>query len=404
MKIKLFLLSIGLLCIAVAQAQTVFTSGSWEEIRAKAKQENKQIFVDLYFEGCMPCAEMDRKVFPDSTVGALLNINFVNFKTDVFKEDIGARLSMKYAASGFPTYLFLNADGKAIDIVSGFTGVARFVPLLQEVMDRAGKGQWLAYDERLDMDYPDFYRKAYLERKRQVSPDTVGAFLATQSDLSDEVSFVVMNTFRSGDQYNRYYLDQAHELATKYGRMPVRNRLTSLITAEGGRLGKAKDSNAFGQLLSDLQPLFAGDEWRRFSAGFYHAYYQGSQDAQWMLRKLETENDTYLDWQDKSNVLASMIIDVKDQPEVLKEIDRLFAVNVDARPNKNDLYKRALIRLYLHDFEQAAVYAQRALDIDHRAFVLKDEQISALLKAAKEQKTTGFEAVKATEPKPITLD
>jgi hypothetical protein len=35
---------------------------------------------------------------------------------------------------------------------------------------------------------------------------------------------------------------------------------------------------------------------------------------------------------------------------------------------------------------------------------LQDEQISALVKAAKEQKTTGFEVVKAIEPKPMILD
>jgi hypothetical protein len=119
---------------------------------------------------------------------------------------------------------------------------------------------------------------------------------------------------------------------------------------------------------------------------------------------LQTANETYPDWQDQSNVLASIIIDVKDQPELLKEIDRLFAVHIDDKPNKNDLYKRALVCLYLHDFEQATVYAQQALDIKQRTFVLQDEQISALVKAAKEQKTTGFEVVKAIEPKPMILD
>jgi hypothetical protein len=347
---------------------------------------------------------MDKRVFPDSTVSDVLNSHFVNFKTDVFKEDIGAQLSMKYAASGFPTYLFLTADGKLIDVISGFMGVSRFVPLLREVRASALQGNFLAYAPNLDMIYPDFYYKAYMERRRQVSTDTVSAFLDTQSDLSAELSFVVMNTFRAEEKYSRYYLDHAHELAAKYGRMPVRNRLSSLIAAEGGRLGKANDAKVYEQLLSDLKPLFVGNEWGRFSDGFYNSYYRASRDARWMLQKLQTANETYPDWQDQSNVLASIIIDVKDQPELLKEIDRLFAVHIDDKPNKNDLYKRALVCLYLHDFEQATVYAQQALDIKQRTFVLQDEQISALVKAAKEQKTTGFEVVKAIEPKPMILD
>lgn len=403
MKRKLFVVWAILMFAGIVQAQTVFTSGSWEEISEKAKKENKLIFVDLYFEGCMPCAEMDKKVFPDTTVGNLLNTNFVSFKTDVFKEDIGAILSMKYAASGFPTYLFLNAEGKTIDIVSGFMGVSRFVSQLQQVIDHASREKWLAYDERLDMDYPDFYRKAYMEHQRQVPQDMVDTYLATRSDLSDELSFVVMNTFRTGQEYSSFYLNNAQGLVKKYGRMPVRNRLSSLITSEGSRLGKENKAEEFEQMLAKIKEVFLDDEWTKFSSSFFNAYYEGSKDAEWMLGKLEVEQDTYVDWQDKSNVLAKVIIDAKDQPEVLEQIASLYKEALVKESTPTDLYKAALIQLYLKKYDQATLYGENALKGFTENFYLKKEAIEELLKAAKKQQTDGFEPVRAVVPKGFSL-
>lgn len=385
-----------------AQAQTIFTSGTWEEIKEKAKNEQKLIFVDLYFEGCMPCAEMDKKVFPDTTVANLLNTSFVSFKTDVFKEDIGAILSMKYAASGFPTYLFLTAEGTAIDIVSGYIGVSRFVPLLQHVMDQATSAVSLGYDKSLDMNYPEFYRNAYMERKRQVPQETVDAYLATRTDLLDELSFVVMNTFRTGEKYSQFYIDNATQLVQKYGRMPVRNRLSSLVSLECSRLGKENKAHDFEQLLEKVKPVFIHDEWGRFSGSFFNAYYEGSKDATWMLDKLDREEQTYVDWQDKSNVLAKVIIDAKDQPDLLKKLASLYQEAIASDPHPVDLYKAALIQLYLKDYEQAVDYAQRT--IDKPSPYLKKEDIEKLLHAARSKNTEGFEPARAMSPKPISMN
>lgn len=110
---------VGLNNEILAQQEHVF-KGTFEDCKKQAAKENKMILVDLYFEGCMPCKEMDDKVFPDPEVVKVLEPNFLLYKTDVFKEEDGKKLARKYAASGFPTYVILDASGKAILIEAGF--------------------------------------------------------------------------------------------------------------------------------------------------------------------------------------------------------------------------------------------------------------------------------------------
>lgn len=100
-RLSLLMLSVFLIASS-AYTQEQFFHGSWNEALKEAEKQKKLIFVDLYFEGCMPCDKMAKEVFPSAAVAKELNENFIAFKSDVFKEQDGALLSRKYAAMGFP--------------------------------------------------------------------------------------------------------------------------------------------------------------------------------------------------------------------------------------------------------------------------------------------------------------
>jgi thioredoxin-related protein len=108
------LLLAGLHSLLMAQDSTsVFKKvSSLKEALATAKKEHKMLFVDCYFQGCGPCAQMDREVFPNSTVRPALEKDFIPVKVDVYKNKWGDSIAMQYAVSGFPSLLVLNEDGK----------------------------------------------------------------------------------------------------------------------------------------------------------------------------------------------------------------------------------------------------------------------------------------------------
>ena len=88
-----------------------FEKSNWAAVQAKAKAENKHIFVDVYTTWCGPCKWQSKRLFPQKQVGDFFNKNFVSFKLDAEKGE-GVAFSKKYPISGFPTLLFFTPQGK----------------------------------------------------------------------------------------------------------------------------------------------------------------------------------------------------------------------------------------------------------------------------------------------------
>lgn len=86
-----------------------FFKGTWAEIVAKAKAENKLIFADFYTQWCGPCMNMAEGVFTLPTVGDFYNNNFINVKIDA-EEAEGSVLAKKYGVRSYPTYAFIDPN------------------------------------------------------------------------------------------------------------------------------------------------------------------------------------------------------------------------------------------------------------------------------------------------------
>ena len=148
----------------VLNAQTKFTDDNWETAKTRAVAENKILLVDLYFQGCAACAQMDEEVFPNETISKELNKGFINFKSDITKDEIGKKLCLKYGVTGFPTFLFMNGEGKIIDIISGYQSFEELSNSIAIVKENASKAIFKKFSNQNET-YPEFYSKAYLEGK-----------------------------------------------------------------------------------------------------------------------------------------------------------------------------------------------------------------------------------------------
>lgn len=87
-----------------------FFHGTWTEALAKAKKENKLIFLDAYASWCGPCKAMAKNTFTKEEVGAFFNKNFINVKMDMEKSADGPRLSKKFGLRAYPSLYFINGN------------------------------------------------------------------------------------------------------------------------------------------------------------------------------------------------------------------------------------------------------------------------------------------------------
>lgn len=108
---------------------------SFEEAQAKAKAENKVLFVDFYTAWCGPCLEFTRNVLTDQDVGAAMNKSFISLKYDAEKGD-GVALAERYNVTSYPTLLVLDTDGNVLEDVGG-----QFVPNREVMIETAKKYQ-----------------------------------------------------------------------------------------------------------------------------------------------------------------------------------------------------------------------------------------------------------------------
>ncbi|HWW40815.1 thioredoxin fold domain-containing protein [Pedobacter sp.] len=119
MKIYILMVALTLGSVATLLAQGIeFNHGTWAEIKAQAKKENKLIFLDFYTVWCAPCRKMAREVFPLPEAGDFYNKHFINVKVDAEKGE-GITLAKEYRPSGYPTLVFTDTDGKQLYRTTG---------------------------------------------------------------------------------------------------------------------------------------------------------------------------------------------------------------------------------------------------------------------------------------------
>lgn len=120
---------------AIAFAQGIkFEEGNFKSILAKAKKENKLVFIDAYAVWCGPCKLMVKNIFPLKPVGDYYNANFINAKIDMEKGE-GIDLAKKYNVKVFPTYLFINGDGEEVHRTIGYVEEKDFIQFAMDAGD-----------------------------------------------------------------------------------------------------------------------------------------------------------------------------------------------------------------------------------------------------------------------------
>lgn len=126
----------------------VFQDLAFEEALAKAKKENKYVFMDCYTYWCAPCKSMRDNIFPKSKCGDYFNPKFICVEYD-FAQPEYKHLGEKYGITAYPTYLILRPDGTVYHKIVGGKGTAEeFIEMVKRGMNKKYSLSYL--DERYE--------------------------------------------------------------------------------------------------------------------------------------------------------------------------------------------------------------------------------------------------------------
>ena len=115
-------------------SQIKFEKFDWAQLSEISAKENKIIMIEMAASWCHWCKVMEKKVFPKKEVGEFFNSNFLNAKL-YDNEEAAEEFAKKYKVDTFPTFLFLDKDGKQIFRIAGaITNAKEFISVAKNAL------------------------------------------------------------------------------------------------------------------------------------------------------------------------------------------------------------------------------------------------------------------------------
>lgn len=130
LKISIVLIFVFQSLLTTAQGIKFEENLTWPQIKAKAKAENKYIFMDCYATWCGPCKWMSKNIFTLKEVTDFFNASFISVAVQMDqtpKDSLRIKawyadakiISNTYGVDAYPTYIFFSPDGKAVHRLVG---------------------------------------------------------------------------------------------------------------------------------------------------------------------------------------------------------------------------------------------------------------------------------------------
>lgn len=225
---------------------------SWEQVKAKARAEDKYIFVDIYTTWCGPCKMMDQQVYSYWRIGDNMKDKFISIKVQMDStasdnEQVKSwyveakKFSKEYKISGYPTLLFFSPEGVLVQNEAGFQKKEDFMRLTQ-----------LARDPQRPLYYGRY--ESYKVGKKDVDYKTMGGLAIFTKNLIGDKAI----SDSIAKDYKENYLDKLPEdslCSREYldfigwfpDLMESGDKLFDLCYHQPDRVDKVKDYNGWSK-------------------------------------------------------------------------------------------------------------------------------------------------------------
>lgn len=222
---------------------------SWATIKAKAKAENKYIFMDCYTTWCGPCIYMSNVVFKTPTAGEFFNKQFINVKVqlDTTKNDNAeikkwykdaANIATKYAIKAYPTFLFFDPNGNVVHKIVGGGEAEEFVKKSAAALDPQSQYFTLLKNyedgERTPVILKNLAKASYNAYELTLANEAADAYIATQTDLltKENVEFLTMFTQSSEDRGFKLMMENMETVDKFFGKGVAKKTVKNIVLNE----------------------------------------------------------------------------------------------------------------------------------------------------------------------------
>lgn len=213
---------------------------TWDQIKSKAKRENKIIFIDAYTTWCTPCKMMEDHVFSSDSVGIFFNAKILSIRLqmDTTENDnsvvksrfpIAHKINREYQILAYPTFLFISGDGVLLQRGEGFMNVPQFLSFASEATNpgRAYKNE------------NDIYLKGIAQYRKGVKDYKQMPFLITmaQKRLQYGVRDSILNDYYNHKLINdKLFLHKSDNLELLASNLTSRSPFLHLFYPKGNKV------------------------------------------------------------------------------------------------------------------------------------------------------------------------
>jgi thioredoxin-related protein len=257
---------------AATADEITFEKGKFNEVLQKAKEQNKIVMIDFITDWCIWCKHLDMKVYNNKEVVEYANTHQINWKTDAEKE--GKDLAKKYGVSGYPTLVFVDADGNEIDKIVGFYPAPDFLENIKKINER--KSSLAYFQETYNSNKTDL--KANLDLANKLIETGKGSdakqyftYIVT-TDPSNNAGYtddaeIQMAIMEVKDKKPEAYISDVSALLDKYPSTNLDKDAKLFLSDKYQESGQDEKALA---LLTDLSAKLPNDEMVKFYTGQYY--------------------------------------------------------------------------------------------------------------------------------------
>lgn len=297
-----------------AQEGIKFEHGTWTQTVAKAKAENKLIFLDVYTQWCGPCYNMSKNIFTLYSVGSFYNDNFINIKLDAENGE-GVEIAKKYKVNSYPTYLFIDPKTEAVVHASGGNQPAEtFIYIGKSALDPKLRSTYLESEWTKGNKSPEFllayanYKGSRFDRKtagevavelskiRGYGLDNIRVWNLYEKYVTDRDNALAKELFANTARYRKLYGDRVDKkLASLFNYVPelqiildapeFASKEMLIIKNKADLAVKAKDYKSAAKYADQLMEMAAAgkfeDEIFQFFTFFARSAQYGDHPDSW---------------------------------------------------------------------------------------------------------------------------